>query len=284
MAKAIAEFASKMHPALSPSRVFSRSFRLGIAAGLVFSAASTRAGEADCRPEGAEPAEITAITRQGGIRLRDGRELKLAHLLPADGSGQPDAEFEPGHLETWLSGQRVGWKPAGEPDRWGRIPANLFLREPSGAWPAFWLQAGLAQHGWAALWPGRLASGCLARLLAAERRALVAGRGIWAPDAQDLALAGLGRDPAGALGRRIAVILRVRSVRNGRSGSFVNFVPSLHGSPALFLTTRQMEALRHAQRDPFSWQGKRVLLRFVVHEPGLGRMRIESIDQFLPID
>lgn len=266
-----------MHPARPVLRVFSWLLRLaGSAALLLFPAGAPRAGEAECRPEGAEPAEIAMITPQGGLRLRDGRELRLAHLLP------PEAGAE--HLAGWLSGQDLRWKPAGEPDRWGRIPAHLFLNEPGSREPAFWLQAGLAQQGWAPLWPGRLAPGCLARLLAAERRALIAGRGHWAPETQASLLAELGREGGEAFGRRAALLLRIRSIRDGRLGSFVNFVPSLHGSPALFLTTRQREALRHAQRDPFSWQGKRVLVRFVVPEPGLGRIRIESIDHFLPID
>ncbi len=242
------------------------------------------ATDAECRPSGAEPAEIAMITRQGTLRLRDGRELTLAHLLPFDSTLAEDRESGPGKLRAWLAGQIMSWKPAGEPDRWGRIPANLFLQEPDRREPPFWLQAGLAQQGWAALWPGRMPAACLARLLAAERRALAGARGHWAAGVQAGHLARLGSTPEAAIGERLVVVLRIRSVRSGRLGGFVNFVPSLHGSPSLFLTTRQMEAFRHAQRDPFSWQGKRVLLRFVVPVQGVGRIRIEGIDHLLPID
>ncbi|MCZ8184331.1 MAG: hypothetical protein O9322_15265 [Beijerinckiaceae bacterium] len=242
------------------------------------------AADTDCRPAGAEPAEIAAITPQATLRLRDGRELTLSHLLPPESTPEEDRETGSGKLRAWLAGQTMSWKPAGEPDRWGRIPANLFLQEPDRREPPFWLQAGLAQQGWAALWPGRMPAACLARLLAAERRAMAGARGHWAAEVQAGHLARLGSNPEGAIGQRMVIILRIRSVRSGRLGSFVNFVPSLHGSPSLFLTTRQMEAFRHAQRDPFSWQGKRVLLRFVVPVQGIGRIRIEGIDQLLPID
>ena len=242
------------------------------------------AAEADCHPAGAEPAEIAAVTPHAGLRLRDGRELLLAHLLPMEAAAASNPESVASRLPSWLQGQQVSWKPAGEPDRWGRIPANIFLKESSGAPRAFWLQAGLTQHGWAALWPGKLAAGCLAQLLAAERRAIVATRGIWTAEAQSAALASVHHEAEAALGRRLVTILRVRSVREGQLGAFVNFVPSLHGSPAVFLSKRQMEAYRHAQSDPFSWQGKRVLLRFVVNDARLRTLRIESIDQILPID
>lgn len=242
------------------------------------------AADADCRPAGVEPAEIAAITPQATLRLRDGRELTLAHLLPLDSTLAEDRETGSGKLRAWLAGQTISWKPVGEPDRWGRIPANLFLQEPHGREPPFWLQAGLAQQGWAALWPGRMPAACLARLLAAERRALAGARGHWATEVQAGYLARLGSNPESAIGQRKVIVLRIRSIRSGRLGSFVNFVPSLHGSPSMFLTTRQMEAFRHAQRDPFSWQGKRVLLRFVVPAQGMGRIRIEGIDQLLPID
>lgn len=247
-------------------------------------AAPAHAADADCRPAGAEPAEIASITRQGTFRLRDGRELTLAHLLPLDSSLAEDHGSGTAQLRAWLAGQKMSWKPAGEPDRWGRIPANLFLQEPDGREPPFWLQAGLAQQGWAALWPGRMPAVCMARLLAAERRAMAGSRGHWAAEVQAGHLARLASNPDGAIGLRMAAVFRIRSVRSGRLGSFVNFVPSLHGSPSLFLTARQMEAFRHAQRDPFSWQGKRVLLRFVVPIQGIGRIRIEGIDHLLPID
>lgn len=273
-----------MHPARHRYAAFLGSARLGVITGLVALALPAQAGDADCRPAGAETAEITAVTAQATIRLRDGRELVLAHLLPPEHHPDEAPGDGPNRLAGWLAGQKLSWKPAGEPDRWGRIPANLFLQEPEEREPPFWLQAGLAQNGWAALWPGRMPGACLARLQIAERRALAAARGLWAPEAQAGLLARLGQDPDSAIGKRVVMLLRIRSVRSGRLGSFVNFVPSLHASPSLFLTTRQMEAFRHAQRDPFSWQGKRVLLRFVVPEQGITRIRIEGIDHLLPID
>ncbi len=283
-AKRIAEFASKMHPVRLLRGVFLGRFLLFLPPLMMIGLPPGTAAEADCQPAGAEPAEIVAVTPQAGLRMRDGRELILAHLLPMDPLTTPNTDSVAARLPSWLAGQEVSWKPTGDPDRWGRIPANVFLRESRALHRAFWLQAGLTQHGWAALWPGKLTAGCLAQLLAAERRAIVAARGIWNAEVQAAALASVHDQGQAALGRQLVTILRVRTVREGQWGAFVNFVPSLHGSPAVFLSKRQMKAFRHAQSDPFSWQGKRVLLRFVVNDARLRTLRIESIDQILPID
>jgi hypothetical protein len=146
------------------------------------------------------------------------------------------------------------------------------------------LQAGLVHHGHAALWPHRQPAGCLETLRAEEKQAIADQKGRWGVVMQTRTLATISRAEAAQIGRRFAVVLRVKDIRPWHEGAFVNFMPSFHGAPSVFLTSRQMEALRNAQRDPYSWQGKRLLLRAVVNEPGLRKLRIESIDQLLPID
>ena len=146
------------------------------------------------------------------------------------------------------------------------------------------MQAGLLHHGHAALWPHRQPTACLETLRAEEKQAIALHKGRWETVMQSRALAAISRAEAAQMGRRFAMVLRVKDVRPWHEGAFVNFMPSFHGAPSVLLTSRQMEALRNAQRDPYSWQGKRLLIRAVVNEPGLRKLRIESIDQLLPID
>lgn len=287
----IAENSPARHP-VQHSRAGFSSLRnaLGLASA-IFSALPACADPRPCQPEGAQPFEASRIAADGTLTLADGRDLIIAHVLHDD-MALPDKAASsvaptPGwqtHLQAWLAGQIVSWKPAGEPDRWGRIPANLFLREPEGDLPPFWLQAGLLHHGHAALWPNRQPAGCLERLRAEEKQAIAQQKGRWEAGMQSRTLATISRAEAAQIGRRFALVLRVKDIRPWHEGAFVNFMPSFHGAPSVFLTSRQMEALRNAQRDPYSWQGKRLLLRAVVNEPGLRKLRIESIDQVLPID
>lgn len=287
----IAENSPARHP-VQHSRAGFSSLRhaLGLAMA-VFCSLPVRADPLPCQPEGAQPFQASRIAEDGTLTLADGRDLIIAHILhddvaPLDGAAGSMAPL-PGwqtRLAAWLAGQTVSWKPAGEPDRWGRIPANLFLREPDGNLPPFWLQAGLVHHGHAALWPQRQPAGCLETLRAAEKQAIAHQKGRWDAVMQTRTLAAISRAEAAQIGRRFAMVLQVKDVRPWHEGTFVNFMPSFHGAPSVFLTSRQMEALRNAQRDPYSWQGKRLLLRAVVNEPGLRKLRIESIDQVLPID
>lgn len=229
------------------------------------------------------PLEVQAVAADGALVLPDGRRLKLAMIEPLAETSAAQREWA-GQLEGWLRGYRLSWKAAGEPDRWGRIPAHLFIQEPDGRQPPFWLQAGIVHHGVAALWPGRLSAPCWAQLLVEERRAIVSGRGLWSAERQADRARSLMAHAADSLGARQIMILRVQSVRSWQDGAFVNFVPSLHGAVSVFLTTRQVEALRNAQRDPFVWQGKQLVLRLVINEPTLRKLRLESIDQLLAIE
>lgn len=285
----IAENSPARHP-VQHSRVGFSSLRHGIKLVLAFICIlPARAEPRPCQPEGAQPLHVSRIADDGTLTLADGRDLIIAHVLHDDMSPQdsgPDSVVPSWQtrLQGWLAGQIVSWKPVGEPDRWGRIPANLFLREPEGQLPPFWLQAGLLHHGHAALWPHRQPTACLETLRAEEKQAIALHKGRWETVMQSRALAAISRAEAAQMGRRFAMVLRVKDVRPWHEGAFVNFMPSFHGAPSVLLTSRQMEALRNAQRDPYSWQGKRLLIRAVVNEPGLRKLRIESIDQLLPID
>jgi hypothetical protein len=239
--------------------------------------AATQAAALPCEPADALATEITGPDEDGVIRLKEGFRIRLANIVWPDPLQPRLRESLRATLSNALAGQKISWKPAAGPDRWGVTPAHLFVKEASGDLPPFWLQAGLAETGLVPAWPDP-AGACMDRIAEHEASAIRARRGIWAPRAQAERHRVIQSNPAMHAGRRIVALWRVRSVKPWRSMHFVNIVPSFRGGPSIGLTRKQVTALNAAGKKPADWKGKWILARFVLGPAGLSRIRVETIN------
>lgn len=237
-----------------------------------------------CDPEGAIVTEIVAHDADGVFRITEGYRIRLANIIWPDHLEPGQRAQLSGQIAAAIKDQRITWKPAAGPDRWGVTPAHLFLAEKEGGLAPFWLQAGLVEAGIVAAWPDAQNAACWKQLAGHEAIAIKARRGYWAPRAQSARHRTIEAAREAHAGRRIAAIWRVKSIRPWRTMHFVNFVPSFRGGPSIGLTRKQMSLFDDAQRSPLQWQGKWVVARFIVGAGGLSRLRVESIDHLGPID
>ncbi|CAN1527857.1 hypothetical protein MCEMSEM23_01290 [Rhabdaerophilaceae bacterium] len=249
---------------------------------LVFATGASAQSPALCDAGGALDAEISAISDDGIITLRDGLLLSLANIVwPDRVEPRLRAGLASGLLET-LNGQKVQWKPVAGPDRWGATPAFLFVQEPAHGFqmplPPFWLQAGLVEAGLVPAWPDVLAGHCWTLLLEHEATAIERRRGHWAPRVQARRIASIVADPASHAGRRLAIHWRVASVRPWRDLLFLNASSEGRKGLAVSLTEHTRAALTARGVIPGQLAGVRILSRITLPSEGLRRARIESPD------
>ena len=177
-----------------------------------------------CSPEGGEPVHVAGIDDDWGVRLADGRVVRLAGVDPVAATDQhPGAAIEArGKLTRWLEGRDATLVPLAEgEDRWGRTAGLLFAPVgEGGATPLSVAQAmvdaGLArgrpEPGFAACWPA---------LAAAEAVARGTGLGLWGDPYYAVRMVGASAPPLDPAGSMVLVEGRVRRVGQGRSRVFI---------------------------------------------------------------
>lgn len=260
---------------------------VGIALPIPIGAEAQAVKPSICALEGALSAEIGAIATDGTITLKEGLLLRLANIIWPD-------HLEPGirerlakGLTETLHGQRVSWKPVAGPDRWGIVPANLFVQEPVIAdqpdLPPFWLQAGMLEAGLVPAWPEFPQGDCWETLLGHEGLAVRQRRGHWAPRVQAQRLARIADNPSAHAGRRIVVQWRVASARKWRDLVFLNMGAQQREGAAVSMTPSTISALTQRGLPPESLAGQRIIARIAVPAEGLRRARLESAEHLTPI-
>lgn len=259
----------------------------GIALMLPSNAGAQALKPSACALEGALAAEIGSIASDGTITLKEGLLLRLANIVWPD-------HLEPGvrtrlakGLTETLHGQRVSWKPAAGPDRWGIVPAFLFVQEPKVEnqpdLPPFWLQAGMLEAGLVPAWPEFPHGNCWETLLSHEAIAVGKRRGHWAPRVQAQRLARIGADPAAHGGRRVVVQWRVSTARKWRDLVFLNIGSHARDGASISLSPATISALTTLGFAPDHLAGQRIIARISVPAEGLRRARLESAEHLTPI-
>jgi hypothetical protein len=231
-----------------------------------------------CVPEGSPHAASLDIGEDGVILLDGKHRLRLAGLLWPDGQESETRKALARKIITALAGQKLSWRPAGEADRWGITPAHVFVAEPDGLLPPFWLQGGIVEAGLAPAWPDLIEKPCWIILQLHETIARRAKRGFWAPRAQAARHSRIRQDPAQHQGRRIVALWRVSSVKSGRAVTFVNLGKPARSGASLWISQSQRQNFSKAGREITQWTGKWIITRFVLNEYGLRRIRIETPD------
>jgi len=232
-------------------------------------------GSSPCDPAASLPIKVLDIALDGTITLVDNQRLTLSGLLWPDHLEPKRREMLVKTLALALENQSLTWKALAPPDRWGRVPANLFVKEPGRDAP-FWLQAGLAEAGLVPLWPGEIIGSCWQGLLEHEGIAIALRRGYWAPRAQAARLRRVQADPAAQFGLRLVARWRLHGVKPWRNLTFLQ-VSFLEVSPlarrglSVSITQKAMRAITLARGDV-------IIARVVVEAGGLQRLRIETRD------
>lgn len=189
-------------------------------------AVPAKAGAAtDCPAVSPQPVRVAGIAGPAALQLTDGRTVALAGLIVPPGIAGAPERAEAGLARAALL-QPVCVLPLGPPDRWNRLPAEIWWARQTcdRALPADGPAETLVAQGLAVLMPAALPcpQASAARLATAEETARQAGRGLWAPG---MGLVQRADDPhlARKAGRFAVVEGQVRSVGMAGKTFFLNF-------------------------------------------------------------
>ena len=229
---------------------------------------------AECQLTAIGSGIVASVRDARTLMLADGREVRL---LGIEAGGEGEA------LRRLVTGQTLQLAlPAGADgkiDRYGRLAAFAFLPEAQESVQMRLVAEGAARV--AARAGGRL---CAEPLLAAERAARAARRGLWAdPNFAPLAaenLAGLG-----AMRGHFALVEgRVLSVRESGATIYVNFGRRWTRDFTVVILKRQKRTFAAAGIDTDTLQGRRIRVRGVIEQRGGPVIEATVPEQIEPAD
>lgn len=197
---------------------------------------------------------IAAAGPDGTVRLRSGREVRLLDVRLAPGGKA--AETARGLLGS-LAGSDITVDAAGQPDRWGRLPASLAL---AGAAPVD-LADLLVAEALAVVDPDTRDALCRPDLLAAEGRARTRRAGLWAASGWPLAATDTAALAAAADSGFAIVEGRVLSVGERRERTYLNFGRNWATDFSVTIPRRSWAAFKARGLDAAALTGRRVRVR-----------------------
>lgn len=118
-------------------------------------------------------------------------------------------------LEVWALSNKI--------NRYGSIVAHMFVPASSSRNKSRWVQAELLSRGLARVFPDQGDDGCLAELLALEKKAREEAKGLWKDPFYKVIQADNLRDLHQAVGRLVLVEGKVTSVAKRRTKTYMNF-------------------------------------------------------------
>lgn len=212
----------------------------------------------DCPDGGREPVEVVAVSARLDLRLVDGRQVYFPALEPPRASlaepGRPQAIAA--DLLALLGGKTLGLQPLGIADRWGRVPARLFLPDQDESLDEILLAAGLAQRGAGA-------APCSEAARAAETAARAAGLGLWS----DVAFAPLASDRPGDFAARAGTLALIEgpvtSVGRTSARLYLNFGRG-RGGVFASIARRNWAAFARAGFSEERLRGRNLRLRGII--------------------
>jgi endonuclease YncB( thermonuclease family) len=204
--------------------------------------------------------KVVSVIDGDTLRLEDGRELRLVGIqAPKLPLGRPDfptwplAEEAKTALEGLTQGRSLELFAGGATiDRHGRMLAQLARDD------GLWIQAALVQAGLARVYSFADNRALVPELLAYERDARSAARGIWADPFYRL------RDPT-ELGQAIdsfqLVEGRVVTAAKPRSRLYLNFGADWKTDFTVAIDAQALRLFKAAGLDPMTWEGRRLRVR-----------------------
>jgi len=215
------------------------------------------AGQDACQLVPAGSATVAGVRDGRTLMLADGRELRLAAIeAPAESRAALQALVGTGSLRL----QTLG---AGR-DRYGRVVAFAFPAEGRES-----LQQALIEQGRARVSARAGSPGCASGLLAAERAARAARRGLWAdPNFAPMRADNPTRIQA-ELGHFALIEGKVLSVRESGATIYVNFGRRWTRGFTVIILRRLGRSFAAAGMDPKTLAGRRIRVRgFIEHRGG----------------
>jgi hypothetical protein len=212
---------------------------------------------------------VSAVIDARTFRLDDGRDIRLAGVETA-----PDESGDRHPVLATLVGRHVTLRSEnGEPDRYGRQSAFVFLDQSSTP-----VQSELLTRG-EALVSGNVADkACAAELTTAEAAARQARRGTWA-NSSVIKNAESPGDILTRLGQFAVVEGRVSSVRQAGATVYVNFGRRWTQDFAATISRRMMPSFEAAGVTPKSFENRRVRVRGWVERRGGPRIEVSRVGQ-----
>ena len=217
---------------------------------------------------------------RGELTLRDGRKVRLAGL---DLSVPPSDGTDWRSLLTLLTRDAaIRLSRPSEPDRWGRIAAQLHIR-PHEAETEAWLQGFLLETGVVRLRPEPDAKPCWAALKAEEDRARGARVGLWAEPNAVLTSS----TPEAIFkkrGRLAMVEGKIIGLGESRAVFYLNFGRSWRNDFTVIILKRQSKLFDSAGLKPSDLVDKRVRIRGIVDGQYGPRIEISGPEQIELLD
>jgi endonuclease YncB( thermonuclease family) len=230
--------------------------------------ATAPANAAGCLFEPQGEGRVAAVIDARTIRLDDGREVRLAGIVPS----APDKTKAA--LSAILTGRDVTLRGEDDaPDRYGRQPAFVFL--PGSETP---VQSELLRRGEALVSTEMANKDCAAELATAEAEARQARRGTWG----DLAAIKNAESPGDILagiGRFMVVEGKVLSVRQAGATTYLNFGRNWTRDFAVTISRRMLPAFEAAGLSPKSLESRRIRVRGYVESRGGPRIEVLRVGQ-----
>jgi endonuclease YncB( thermonuclease family) len=215
-----------------------------------------RAAECDGAPFGA--GQVTAVIDGRTVMLADGRQVRLAGIEVPEQARTA--------LESLVLGQEVALLRLGaDGDRYGRTVALVALQDGPAERS---VQMALLERGWARVAAHIGDLSCAAALLDAEKKARMAGLGLWADPHY---LTRNAEDPAGILAVRghFAVVEgKILSVRESGGQIYVNFGRRWTEDFTVTVPKRSEKTFTAAGLPLKKLAGQRVRVRGTVEERG----------------
>jgi micrococcal nuclease len=171
----------------------------------------------DCRSSERENVRLASVGEKLDMHLADGRGITFPTLEPPRPTpAAPDRPHDvAAELTSLLIGQNLTLQRLAGPDRWGRIPARLFIAGEAESVDEILAATGLAMASFEA-------SACGANVRAAEAQARAERLGIWA-DPDFALLSGDERDFSARSGKVALVEGRVSSIGHTAPRLYLNF-------------------------------------------------------------
>jgi len=224
---------------------------MAVAAALV-AATGAAVAEEPCRLEPAGTAEVAAVRDGRTLLLRDGNELRLAAIETTD-AGETQAALTVLALGRTVTLKRLG---PDERDRYGRLVAFVF---PPGS--AQSLQQALLEQGLARVSARVGDKACAGALLASERAARAANRGLWADPNFAPLPADDGSRIAGERGHFALIEGKILSVRESGSTIYLNFGRRWTRDFSVTIASRLARSFAAAGVEPKKLEGRNVRVR-----------------------
>ena len=239
-----------------------------VAAGLMLLSASIPANAAGCSFEPQGEGRVAAVIDARSFRLDDGREVRLAGIVPV----APDKTKAA--LAAIVAGRDVTLRGEDDaPDRYGRQPAFAFLAGSETP-----VQSELLRRGEALVSTEVANKDCAAELAAAEAEARQAKRGTWA-DPAAIKNAESPGDILAGMGRFTVVEGKVLSVRQAGATTYLNFGRNWTRDFAVTISRRMLPAFEAAGLSPKSFENRRIRVRGVISSRGGPRIELLRVGQ-----